>query len=216
MPNPTHAVTLCGHTVPCGHICAFVGSVEERYRMLNPFFREGLEGSEELITIVDAASHDDHLERMRDGGIQVDAALSTGQFSVLASDDTYLADGMFVVDRMYALLEAQLQASAAGPWGHTRIYGDAEWIMRHLQTTDELMAYEAKVNLLAPNYDCTLLCVYNVNQCSGQAVADALATHPHVVLGERVYANPFFVDPLEFLTSVSLRRTRPAALHAPL
>ena len=43
----------------------------------------------------------------------------------------------------------------------------------------------------------------------------ALATHSHVILGERVHENPFFVEPLEFLKSVALRRPRPAPIQAP-
>ncbi|WP_140908411.1 MEDS domain-containing protein [Cognatiluteimonas lumbrici] len=159
MTGPAPSVTLCGQSVPCQHVCAFVSSTDEQYRILNPYFREGLEAGESLVTIVEADFHDEHLERMRAGG-------------------------------------------------------DADWVLRNLQTTDELMAYEAKVNLLAPQYDCSLLCVYNVNACSGQVVADALATHSHVVLGEQVRANPFYVEPLDFLKSVALRRTHPAPIRA--
>lgn len=214
MTAPAPSVTLCGHPVPCQHVCAFVSSTDEQYRILNPYFREGLEAGESLLTIVEADLHDEHLGRMREGGVAVDAALESGQLKVLASNDTYLRDGIFVVDRMYALLENELQAASDGPWSRMRVYGDTEWILRNLQTTDELMAYEAKVNLLAPQYDCSLLCVYDVNACSGQVVADALATHSHVVLGEQVRANPFYVEPLDFLKSVALRRTHPAPIRA--
>ena len=138
--------------------------------------------------------------------------LAGGAF--VASEDTYLLGGMFVVDRMYMLLEEQLRNAAKGPRGRLRVYGDAVWILRNLQTTDELMAYEAKVNLLASQYDCTLLCVYDINECSGQVVADALSTHSHVILGEQVHENPFFVEPLEFLKSVALRRPRAAPIQA--
>lgn len=208
-------VTLCGHRVPCRHVCAFVSSMDEQYRILNPYFHEGIESGEEVLTIVESGFHGEHLERMRNGGVAVDPALESEQLRVVASEDTYLLGGMFVVDRMYMLLEEQLRNAAKGPRGRLRVYGDAVWILRNLQTTDELMAYEAKVNLLASQYDCTLLCVYDINECSGQVVADALATHSHVILGERVHENPFFVEPLEFLKSVALRRPRPAPIQAP-
>ena len=51
-----------------------------------------------------------------------------------------------------------------------------------MQGSDELMAHEANVNLLASRHPCTLLCVYDINQCSGQVSADALTTHSHLIL----------------------------------
>src|SRR5690606_37267624 len=129
MTAPAPSVTLCGHPVPCQHVCAFVSSTDEQYRILNPYFREGLEAGESVVTIVEADFHDEHLERMREGGVAVDPALESGQLKVLASNDTYLRDGIFVVDRMYALLENELQAAGDGAWSRMRVYGDTDWVL---------------------------------------------------------------------------------------
>lgn len=213
MARPVRPVSLCGHAVPCRHLCAFVSSRDEQYRILNPYFQEGLAWGDEVVTIVESDYHAEHLRRMREGSVAVDEGLASGQLRVLASEDTYLRDGIFVVERMCALLEEQLRNATQGPRGRIRVYGDALWVLRNLHTTDELMAYEAKVNLMAAEYDCTLLCVYDINHCSGQVVADALATHSHVVLGERVHENPYYVEPLEFLKTVALRRPHPARIR---
>jgi len=186
----------------------FTESEEERYRILNPFFAEGLQAGEEILTIVDAPLREEHARQMKADGVPVDDALASGQMRILASEDTYGRDGTFAAERMYALLEEVLEEASRGKWGRLRISGDANWILRTMQGGDELMAYEAKVNLLAPRYDCTLLCVYDINQCSGQVIADALATHSHVVLGGRLHQNPHYVEPLEFLKKVALRRKR--------
>ena len=213
MDSPVRPVSLCGHPVPCRHVCAFVSSKDEQYRILNPYFREGLAWGDEVLTIVESDFHAEHMARMREGGVAVDEALGTGQLQVLASEDTYLRDGVFGVDRMYGLLEEVLRNASESPRNRARVYGDAIWVLRNMQTTDELMAYEAKVNVLAAQYDCTLLCVYDLNHCSGQVLADALATHSHVVLGEQVRENPFYIEPLKFLKSVALRRAQPAAIQ---
>jgi hypothetical protein len=70
------------------------------------------------------------------------------------------------------------------------------------------------VNLLTPQYDCTLLCVYDVNRFSGRTVADVLATHSHVILGGQVQENPYFVEPITFLQSLAHRRRAPAPMRA--
>jgi hypothetical protein len=193
----------------------FTESADEQYRILNPFFLEGLAAGDEILTIVDESLREFHAGQMRGAGVPVDEAMASGQLRILASDDTYGRQGTFAAERMYALLEEVLEEASRDKWGRLRITGDAGWVLRHMQGSDELMAYEAKVNLLAPKYDCTLLCVYDINQCSGQVIADALATHSHVVLGGRLHENPHYVEPIEFLQKVALRRTRATPVRAP-
>lgn len=216
MNRAPRTVTLCDHTVPCHHVCMFTESGDEQYRILNPFFLEGLAAGEGVLTIIDESARDMHVRRMRDARVPVDDTMADGQLRVLASSDTYGRDGTFAAERMYALLEEVLEEASRSPWPRLRVVGDAGWVLRHMHGSDELMAYEAKVNLLAPRHECTLLCVYDINQCSGQVVADALATHSHVILGGRIHQNPHFMDPLEFLQKIALRRTRPTPVKAPV
>jgi hypothetical protein len=208
-------VTLCDHAVTSRHVCMFSESTDEQYRILNPFFLEGLAAGDEVLTIVDESLRDLHASRMREAGVPVDEAIASGQLRILASDDTYGREGTFAAERMYALLEEVLEEASRSKWGTLRITGDAGWVLRHMQGSDELMAYEAKVNLLAPTHDCTLLCVYDINQCSGQVIADALATHSHIILGGRLHENPHYMQPLEFLQKVALRRTHAMPVRAP-
>jgi hypothetical protein len=214
MTPPNRAITLCGQRLSGRqHICAFVDSTDQQYQILNPFFQEGIDAGEEVVTIVESGFHGEHLQRMRAGGVAVDPAIAAGQLKLLASDETYLRDRVFVVERMYALLEEALRNAGQGSRRPVRAYGDMDWVLRNLPTTDELMTYEARVNLLTPQYDCTLLCAYDVNQCSGRVVADILATHSHVILDGQVQENPYFVEPLAYLKKVALRRKDPAPIR---
>jgi hypothetical protein len=215
MNRSPDAVTLCGERLTCRHVCMFTESEDEQYRILNPFVREGLAGGEEILTIVDDRLRDGHARLMEEGGVPVDDALASGQLRILASDDTYGRGGTFAAERMYDLLEEVLQESARSPWERLRVIGEAGWILRNMQGSDELMAYEAKVNLLAPKHDCTLLCIYDINQCSGQVIADALATHSHVILGGRLHENPHYMQPIDFLQKITLRRAHAAPVRAP-
>jgi hypothetical protein len=215
MNRSPDAVTLCGQRLTSQHVCMFTESEDEQYRILNPFVQEGLAGGEEILTIVDDLLRDNHGHRMEEGGVPVDDALASGQLRILASDDTYGRDRTFAAERMYDLLEEVLQESSRGRWKRMRIIGDAGWVLRNMQGSDELMAYEAKVNLLAPKHDCTLLCIYDINKCSGQVIADALATHSHVILGGRLHENPHYMQPIDFLQKITLRRAHPAPVRAP-
>ena len=215
MNGTPRALTLCDQPLTCQHVCMFTESEDDQYRILNPFVQEGLAAGEEILTIVDDHLRDRHAHRMSEGGIPVGDAVASGQLRILASDGTYGRDGTFATERMYALLEEVLQQAAQSPWGRLRVIGDAGWVLRNMQGSDELMAYEAKVNLLAPQHDCALLCIYDINKCSGQVIADALATHSHVILGGRLHENPHYMQPIEVLQKITLRRAHAAPVRAP-
>lgn len=204
----SRTVTLCGKPLSgkVRHICAFFDSRDEQYEILNPYFQEGIEQGEEVITILDSNVHGEHVTRMEKGGVSTREPLESGQLKVLSSDETYTKDGVFVVDRMYDMLEKVVVGAEQGPYGRVRTCGDMEWALQGLPGTNDLVVYEARVNLLTPHHDCTLLCAYDVNRFSGRVIADVLATHSHVVIGGRVIENQYFTEPREFLQKVALRR----------
>lgn len=204
--------SICGVPINgIGHICAFFDSRDEQYGVLNPYFREGIDNGEEVINVMERYLHADHLQRMIDGGIDVDSAVAFRQFKLIASDEFYMGDEMFVADRMCEILQDAVDSSIASR-RPIRTYGDMDWALRCLPSTDELMAYEAKVNLIAEGHNCTFLCSYDINRFSGRVITDVLATHSHVVMAGRVHVNPFYTEPMEFLKKLaSRRRTSPTA-----
>ena len=101
--------------------------------------------------------------------------------------------------------------------GHrVRTSGVMDWALHGAAGIEELMEYESRVNFLVPTYDCTLLCVYDINEISGRMMMDILATHPYVVLNRRVRENPYYVAPLERLRQVLLPEALPVNRNQPL
>jgi hypothetical protein len=94
--------------------------------------------------------------------------------------------------------------------GHARLRtrGDMGWALTGLADTDELMEYEARVNLLTHAHECAFMCVYDLNRFGGRAIMDVLSTHPMVVMGDRVLDNPYYMKPRDFLESL-MRRGEP-------
>ena len=132
------------------------------------------------------------------------------QLRVVASEETYLKDGCFESERMFNMLEGVLKDATAN-FGRVRTCGDMTWALRDMPGTDELMEYESRVNKLTAEHDCTLMCIYDVNKFSGRAVMDVLATHPMVVMGDRIYENPYYVEPQVFLQGLIKRGSSPLA-----
>lgn len=210
-PSPTPA-TVCGRPLThSAHICAFFDSTEQEYECLVPYFAEGLERGEQVVTIRDAGKCAGHVARLREAGaFAVDDAVKSNSLRVVASEETYLQDGVFEVERMYRMIEAAL--TDAGREGkRVRTCGDMSWALRDMPGTDELMQYESRVNHLIRQHDCTLMCVYDVNQFSGRAIMDVLATHPAVLLGDRIYENPYYTEPEDFVKTIARRGAAPLA-----
>ena len=206
-------VTVCGRMLPRStHICAFFDSAEQEYDCLVPYFAEGLAQGEQVVTIRDAAKMAGHKRALQERmPHSLEGPLQSEQFKILASEETYLQEGYFGHERMGLMLGDVLKAAEQGPFKRVRTCGDMTWALREMPGTDELMEYESRVNAFTQKHDCTLMCVYDVNQFSGRAVMDVLATHPVVVMGETIYENPYYVEPTEYLQMLLRRGGAPLA-----
>ena len=92
-----------------------------------------------------------------------------------------------------------------------RACGDMVWALKNVPGTDELIEYEARLNFLTPKHSCSLVCMYDINKFSGKAIADIITTHPYIILNKKICKNPHYIEPMELLGSLMLRRK-----HAPL
>jgi hypothetical protein len=206
-------VTVCGNAITHStHICAFFDSARQEYDCLVPYFTEGLARGEQVVTIRDAANMGEHKRALQERmPIPLEDSIRSEQFRVLASEETYLRDGFFGHEKMGLMLEEVLEAAEKGPFKRVRTCGDMSWALREMPGTDELMEYESRVNTFTRDHDCTLMCVYDVNKFSGRAVMDVLATHPMVVMGDRIYENPYYIEPQEYLKTLLRRGSSPLA-----
>lgn len=199
-------VSLCGEALShATHVCAFFDSSQQEYACIAPFFAEGLAQGEQVISIRDADACAGHLQALRELiPAPLDGAIARNQLRVLAAEESYLGDGPFESDRMFNMVDGMLRDSRAG-FARVRTCGDMSWALEHLSGMDELMTYEARVNELTLEHDCTMMCVYDIDRFSGQDVIDVLATHPVVIMGDRLYENPYYVQPRDFIEKLMRR-----------
>jgi len=134
------------------HICAFFNSSDEEYRILLPFIREGFERGEKAFHIVDPRLMDDHVHRLRDAGIDTEAASQTGQLVVKRWQDAYLRDGHFDQDRMLSLIQEVLAAGPEEGYSLTRLVAHMEWALEDFPGVNDLVEYETRLNFILPKY----------------------------------------------------------------
>jgi hypothetical protein len=188
------------------HVCAFFDSAAQEDACVAPYVAEGLDNGEQVFAVRAAAECLPYVKRLAASIARTfDTEVATGQLRLRATEETYLAPPGFEADRMIEILVHVIDESREAGFKGLRTCGDMGWALRGLRDTDELMEYEARVNLLAHAHECSFMCVYDLNRFGGRAVMDVLSTHPMVVMGDRIYENPYYVEPREFLERL-LRR----------
>jgi hypothetical protein len=151
--NADEPVSFAGSTIDkYRHVCAFFNTPDEEYRVLTPFIKEGIERKQKAFHIVDPRQREDHLNRLRQAGIDTEQTQRTGQFEVKAWEEAYLRQGHFDQDAMLALVEEVLQSGPKQGFPLTRIVAHMEWALEDRPGVNDLVEYETRVNYVLPKY----------------------------------------------------------------
>jgi hypothetical protein len=185
----------------CRHVCAFFVTVDDEYRTLLPFVRDGLERGDRDV-YVQPRRREDHADRMRAAGIDVDSALTRRQLQVLHSEDTYLRDGRFDQDAMLSALPALLDEGRKLGYSRTRLVAHAEFVLADQEDAHAFVEYEARLNEVLPLYPDVVICTYDLGEIGAVSAMDALRTHPMVIIAGVLRQNPFYVPPGEFIAQL--------------
>ena len=192
------------------HVCALFATQDDEYRVLLPFIRDGVRNGERGIHVIPDARQD-HLDRLREEGIDVDATQRSGQLEVLRCGATYLRDGRFDQNAMLDFIRQALEAGPSLGFPRTRLIANAELVMASfVEGANDFIEYESRLNYLVPRYEDPVICTYDLSQISASMAIDVLRTHPLAIIGNIVHENPFFVPPDTLLTELRDRRASSA------
>jgi hypothetical protein len=189
------------------HVCGFFSSREEEYETLLPFIKEGFNRGEKAFHVVDPALKRDHSDRLRDAGIAVEKAESTGQLDLKVWSEAYLRDGHFDKDRMLSFIQQVLEEGRPS-FPLTRLVAHMEWALEDRPGVNDVVEYEARLNDLLPRYPDVVVCTYDTAKFGGQVVMDVLRTHPLIIIAGLLQENPFFTPPDQFLAELRAREAR--------
>ena len=135
------------------HICAFFHGKDEEYRTLLPFFKDGIDGHQKVVNIVEESYRPEHLRRLGQGHIDTAKAEQAGQLEVHTWQDAYLKGGRFDQHAMLVLVEDLLTASKRQGYPLARLSANMEWALEDLPGVDDLVEYECVVNNVLAKYD---------------------------------------------------------------
>lgn len=206
MAQTSEPVRLAGSLLSRScHVCAFLHSKEEEYRVLMPFIKDGFDRGDRAFHVVDARHRGDHLRRLEREGIDVVAAERNGQLEVRRWDEAYIKDDCFDQFRMIETIKDALDPAKKTPGKLTRLVANMEWALEDLPGVRDIVEYETRLNHVLPEYHDPVICTYDLSRFDAGVVIDIMRTHPMVVVGGILQENPFYVPPDEMLRELEER-----------
>ena len=146
------------------HICAFFNGLDEEYRVLGSFYKEGFDRGEKATHIVEAENREEYLGRLEKAGIDVQGLMQTGQLEVLPWTDMYVRDHRFDQDAMLASVEKIIQSGMGSGYTRTKLVGHhMDWLFGDQRAVKNLVEYEARLNGLLSKYDDPVVCNYDAS-----------------------------------------------------
>jgi hypothetical protein len=207
--KPVAPISIAGSPLAVPrHVCAFFNSLDEEYRVLLPFMRDGLDRGEKAIHVINRRHRADHLYRLSQAGIDVAAADANGQLELKDDADTYLRDGRFDPDRMLGAFEQLASANESSGFPLSRIVCRMDWAPESDTRLDQLVEFESRVNEVWLRHDDAVICTYDLSKFGADTIIDVLRTHPMIIIGGILQHNPFFTPPDKFLAELRERRAR--------
>jgi hypothetical protein len=191
------------------HVCAFFSSPEAEYDTLLPFISDGINCGQRAFHVLPSRHKQDHIQRLRNAGIDVERAQATRQLELALPEDTYLKSGRFNKDAMLVIIQEALIAGNALGFPLTRMVAHAETAVEDWASGQDWVEYEMRLNSVLPSYDDPVICTYDANLLNANLAIDILRTHPVAIIGGVLIENSFFSRPEEFLREVRERTAPP-------
>jgi MEDS: MEthanogen/methylotroph, DcmR Sensory domain len=197
------------------HVCVLYHSMDEEFRVLQPFIKDGFQKGDKAFHIIDERHRTEHLRRLRDDlGIDVAATEQIGQLEVRGWEQAHLRPGWFDQHAMLALVEEVLTDTRRRGFPFTRWVANMGWALGGHKGVEDLVEYCTRLNEVTPRHEATIICTYDLAQFSATSVIDVLRSHPVAVIGGMVHENPFYIPPDELLRELRQRQGSPPSGRA--
>ncbi|MEE6208918.1 MEDS domain-containing protein [Salarchaeum sp. III] len=182
------------------HLAHVYDDRDEQLATVVSFLRHGLESGEQCIYVTHETPRETVLEALRDAGVDVDTALETGAFEVVAAADAYQQSGAFDPDAALEFWREKLSGDVATDFAGVRTAAEMSWALDDPGTTNSQLAeYEALLNPFYAANDHTGLCQYNRTRFPDEIIDDVIETHPLIVQDGTVSQNVYYTPPEQFL-----------------
>jgi len=169
-------VLISGRAVPIStHIATLYDSDGARLRLTVPFLADGLRAGQPCFLIAQGAELDSYMTALRSiPGVDVDGAIASGLLTIAGAPGS-------TVEAAIAYWEENLWDAVENHAPVVRAVGEMVSERETFESEQEMLDYEAAINLTLKRFPTVVICQYDVRKFSGQAVLAALRAHPDIL-----------------------------------
>lgn len=135
---------------------------------------------------------------------------------VFSTDDVHLAGGTFDPQRMFLFWRERARESQAAGERHVRAVAEMVWALEERPGTEHASHFEADLNDVLGPLPLSVICQYGSLRFRPDLILAMLLSHPILVIGERVFSNPFFVPGDTFPSRLAVLGADPAGSLIPM
>ncbi|MBN2163563.1 MAG: MEDS domain-containing protein [Pontiellaceae bacterium] len=185
------------------HLCLIFSSEKERTDCLLKFLLSGLKGGERVAGFTDEISEKEICSYLEANGIACDERKQNGDITISRTSEVYFENDSFDPARMLGLLTQFYNESREQGYESARVIGEMAPRIAEVQGGERLLEYESRVTLLQRTCPLTAVCQYDANQFDGATILEVMKVHPKMLVNGSVVNNPFYIEPEEYLNSIS-------------
>jgi hypothetical protein len=172
---------------------------EERRSVIAKFMQSGLDAHEAVSYFVDTLTPEELKKSLGEAGVTIPDERDGPQFRVLPAAEAYCPDGTFNVDRTLGVRPENYQRIIQEGYVGARLTAEMSWARKGLPGSDDLVEYEARLNIELRAVPTTGLCQYDARIFDGETLYNILRVHPMMIVHGQVLRNPYYVEPEVFL-----------------
>jgi signal transduction histidine kinase len=180
---------------PADHVCTLYEQRDEEVAIAVSYIRAGLERGELCVCVVDDGG-ETILTALASEGVDVDAEMREGRLVIFEKP---LAQGLETRNMLGKIEQFASDSRKAGHSGF-RIVGEMTWTLGG--DMKALAEFEARLNLnrVWERHSCAGLCQFDMRRFTPDMLREVIILHPLVVIGGRIFQNPYYVAPEQYLS----------------
>ena len=181
------------------HICGLYQSEEERDSIIFGYLSEGHKNADKQIFIYSEQTQETFNSNFSRYCPECYNNAISDTVDIKRAEELYYPEGVFDPWYMDKTVNGYFDYTQKDGPANLRAVAEMYWALNKIPGTEYLFAYESRLNYFVKNRPIISLCLYNVNEISGEELLNVLQTHPFTINGGIVTQNPLFIQPERWL-----------------
>lgn len=181
------------------HVCAIYQEDKDQITMVADFITNGISNNYKVLFMDDIEPRRQEILDLVEGSSE---CIQRGSIHISNSASSYLTDGYFTPDKLFALMRALSDIAISE--GYKGVYITAEPLWIHEadpETYKAFLEYESRLTNVAIENNFIMLCQYSTFRWKADTLRDVLFTHPTTLVEEKLFENYYYVPADELLSA---------------